>query len=235
MYKLYNDIYEAVNAGIQKALILADDQSEDTSVKFHNKKVSSEFIPAPLKTVNLGLPSGLLWCEYNLGAFPGNKPEDWYGDYYAWGEDEPKTDYSSKTYRFYDIEKNSENFSYDDNIHELKPEDDTVSNVLNKSYKMPSINDFTELRHNTNQTWVKDYNGIKGLNGMLLISDNNGKTLFFPAGGYYSGMSVSDSGRYCDYWLSSVYAHYMYADKNFVDVNKARGHHGFSVRGVCIS
>jgi len=24
----------------------------------------------------------LLWCEYNLDAFPGSISEDWYGDYY---------------------------------------------------------------------------------------------------------------------------------------------------------
>ena len=41
---------------------------------------------APLpEAVDLGLPSGLEWASFNLGA---SKPEE-YGDYYAWGETKP--------------------------------------------------------------------------------------------------------------------------------------------------
>jgi len=36
--------------------------------------------------VDLGLPSGTLWATCNVGA---NSPEE-YGDYFAWGETEPK-------------------------------------------------------------------------------------------------------------------------------------------------
>lgn len=39
--------------------------------------------------VDLGLPSGTLWATCNVGA---SRPEE-YGDYFAWGETEPKTDY----------------------------------------------------------------------------------------------------------------------------------------------
>ena len=39
--------------------------------------------------VNLGLPSGLKWASCNVGA---TTPEG-YGNYYAWGETETKTDY----------------------------------------------------------------------------------------------------------------------------------------------
>ena len=40
--------------------------------------------------VDLGLPSGTLWATTNIGA---NAPEQ-YGDYFAWGETEPKDTYS---------------------------------------------------------------------------------------------------------------------------------------------
>ena len=40
--------------------------------------------------VDLGLPSGIKWAKRNLGA---SKPSD-YGDYYAWGETEPKAEYT---------------------------------------------------------------------------------------------------------------------------------------------
>ena len=41
-------------------------------------------------------PNGLKWATCNLGA---ENPED-YGDYFAWGETEPKTDYSWSTYKW---------------------------------------------------------------------------------------------------------------------------------------
>ena len=44
--------------------------------------------------VDLGL--SVKWATCNVGA---EKPED-YGDYFAWGETEPKTDYSWSTYKF---------------------------------------------------------------------------------------------------------------------------------------
>jgi len=43
MNKLYNKIYEAINAGIQKALIINDTQDDDVSVNFSHKKISAEF------------------------------------------------------------------------------------------------------------------------------------------------------------------------------------------------
>lgn len=47
--------------------------------------------------VDLGLPSGLKWAACNLGA---NSPEQ-PGDYYAWGETEPKEDYGTDTYKYF--------------------------------------------------------------------------------------------------------------------------------------
>ena len=48
--------------------------------------------------VDLGLPSGLKWATCNVGA---NSPEE-YGDYFAWGETEPKTTYNWDSYKYYD-------------------------------------------------------------------------------------------------------------------------------------
>ena len=46
--------------------------------------------------VDLGLPSGTLWANCNVGA---ETPEG-YGDYFAWGETEPKTTYDWSTYKY---------------------------------------------------------------------------------------------------------------------------------------
>ena len=43
--------------------------------------------------IDLGLPSGTLWCKYNVGVTNPNRlntAKDWYGNYYAWGEVYPK-------------------------------------------------------------------------------------------------------------------------------------------------
>ena len=44
------------------------------------------------KFVDLGLPSGLKWAAYNVGA---QSPEE-YGDYFAWGEVNPKSAYTEE-------------------------------------------------------------------------------------------------------------------------------------------
>ena len=54
-------------------------------------------MPAEHEYVDLGLPSGLLWATCNVGA---DAPED-YGDYFAWGETEPKGTYYWNTYQHY--------------------------------------------------------------------------------------------------------------------------------------
>jgi len=100
MNNLYNKIYEAIDNGIQKALIITDNQSSDSSVRFHNKEISTDFILYDHRTVDMGKAG--IWCEYNLGAIPGNKASDWYGDYYAWGETEVKDNYSWETYEHCD-------------------------------------------------------------------------------------------------------------------------------------
>ena len=48
--------------------------------------------------VDLGLPSGTKWATMNVGS---ESPED-YGDYFAWGETEPKSSYTLENYKWYD-------------------------------------------------------------------------------------------------------------------------------------
>ena len=93
------------------------------------------------EVVDLGLPSGTLWCKYNLDVDPNqlSEPEDWYGDYYAWGELEAnKSIYDWNHYEHgygpYDLYKyvNNKEYAADDNnnkvdnLTELLPEDDVA-------------------------------------------------------------------------------------------------------------
>ena len=58
-----------------------------------NDNKASSFAENVLGLVNLGLPSGLLWCDCNLGA----NTETEYSDYYAWGELTTKNEYTKDT------------------------------------------------------------------------------------------------------------------------------------------
>ena len=91
--KNYNKILEAINRGIYLALDDYEDNEPNSSLSQHNDVIDSEDVITQKyvlmkEVVDLGLPSGTLWCKYNLDVDPNqlNKTEDWYGKYYAWGE-----------------------------------------------------------------------------------------------------------------------------------------------------
>ena len=91
--------------------------------------------------VDLGLTSGTLWATCNVGA---TAPED-YGDYFAWGETEPKEDYSWSTYKWcngsYKTQTkyctNSKYGTVDDKT-ELEPEDDAAFVNWGSTWRMPT-------------------------------------------------------------------------------------------------
>lgn len=137
--------------------------------------------------IDFGLPSGLLWAQYNLGVDPTDldSPEDWYGDYYAWGELETKTYYdwtdpndATQNYKYangadnkltkYCNKSEYGNEGYTDELTQLVPEDD-VAAVINSAWRMPTQADFAELLAGTTNSWVKNYNNIEGLHGRLFI------------------------------------------------------------------
>ena len=81
----------------------------------------------PVEWVDLGLPSGTLWASCNIGA---NNPED-YGDFFAWGETEQKSDYTWSTYFDYDESSHrSTKYCNDGGLTELLPEDDAASTTV---------------------------------------------------------------------------------------------------------
>jgi len=69
-----------------------------------------------------------IWCEYNLGAFPGNKVSEWYGNYYAWGEAEVKDEYSWETYDYCNGTKDTiMKYNKTDGLIRLDPNDDVIT------------------------------------------------------------------------------------------------------------
>ena len=136
------------------------------------------------KAIDLGLPSGTLWAEWNLGS---TKPEG-YGEYFAWGEtsgtNEGKRKYAWSTYRLCDggnpeLISKYRNFFDETN---LEPEDDAATMNWGKEWHIPSSNQFYELMKNC--LWKPLVrNGVKGY---LISSKSNSNSIFLLTSGIAS-------------------------------------------------
>jgi len=172
--------------------------------------------------VDLGLPSGTLWATCNVGA---DSPEE-FGEYFAWGETEPKYDYlwdnykhckgSETTLTKYCWYSSNGYNGFTDNKTELDPEDDAATVNWGSRWQMPSQQQMEELMLGgyVGITWTTQ----NGINGMLFTSYSNGKSIFLPAGGFRSSYGVSNGGSHNgspdgvsgnvnfagDYWSRSI-------------------------------
>ncbi|MBO4549441.1 MAG: hypothetical protein J5733_01810 [Bacteroidaceae bacterium] len=145
------------------------------------------------KYVELGLPSGTLWATCNIGA---DSPEE-YGDYFAWGETEPKSEYSWNTY-FYteDGGKTIKKYNLDGDPF-LLPEDDAATANWGSDWQMPTSKQFYELRYNTTTTWTTQ-NGVNGVR----FTGTNGNSIFLPAAGSYDSDGLNFEGMFGTCWTS---------------------------------
>lgn len=156
--------------------------------------------PEFVEAVDLGL--SVKWASCNVGA---TKPEE-YGDYFAWGETSPKTNYDWSTYKYCDgrsstINKYCNNSQYgivDDKII-LELTDDAAHVNWSGRWRMPTAAEQAELVNNCTWTWTKQ-NGVEGYE----VTGKNGNSIFLPLTGFRENTgSVNDcvSGGY---WSSSL-------------------------------
>jgi hypothetical protein len=175
-------------AGTAYAYTLTEGEKFDASITYN--------------AVDLGLPSGTLWADRNVGAAT---PEA-YGDYFAWGETEPKDYYYWDSYKWY-------NGSYDtltkyctyssegtlDNKRTLDLEDDAAYVNMGSEWRMPTTDEQYELLHNC--TWTRTtQNGVNGYK----VTGDNGNSIFLPAAGYRCDGDLGNVGSCGDYWSSSL-------------------------------
>ena len=131
--------------------------------------------------VDLGLPSGLKWSTCNVGA---SSPSD-FGEYYAWGEIQPKSNYSQSNYMYHDTQ--------------LKNIFDAVRLLWHGKWRMPTTGEVDELQKNCKWTQAI-LNGHHG----VFITGRNGNSIFLPAAGVFVDKEkklVETEGRY---WTSSA-------------------------------
>ena len=178
--------------------------------------------------VDLGLPSGLLWATCNIGA---ETPED-YGDYFAWGETQPKSDYSWSTYQYGDGSTFTK-YTGSDGLTTLLPEDDAATANWGSGWRMPTQAEWQELLNYTTHIWTTQ-NGVTG----RLFTATNGNSLFLPAAGYRYGTSLNNAGTGGHYWSSSlitvspIYAWSLDINSVNCGMNDCYRVNGFTVRPV---
>ena len=189
--------------------------------------------------VDLGLPSGTLWATCNIGA---DSPEE-YGDYFSWGETEPKAYYYWDSYKWCNgtyTELTKYNTQSDhgpiDNKTELDLEDDAAYVNWGTSWRIPSKEQVQELFDNCSNVWTTQ-NGVNG----RLFTGPNGKTMFIPAAGFRYSTDHYEKGTSAQYWSRRInsttphwtYCLYFHSDSYYV-ASKGRSL-GLPVRPVRVS
>lgn len=150
--------------------------------------------PAESKAIDLGLPSGLKWAQANLGAKKETDP----GLYYMWGDTEGHKKDSG--YEFKEENYNSKGLNAIST--NLTLAQDAANVRLGGSWRMPTQEEFLELRDNTNVTWTT----INGVAGYTFANKTDAsKYIFMPAAGYYGwSSSIKNWNRLGYYWSSSL-------------------------------
>lgn len=167
--------------------------------------------------VDLGLPSGLKWATYNVGASTRSD----YGDYFAWGEVKQKSShYDWDTYKWCEgtdrtLTKYITNPTFDlgsigtygkenDSLTILLPQDDAATQNWGEHWRMPTKEEVSELIENCTWVWTKNYEGTR-VAGKIGTSKRNGAVIFFPASGWlWIDDEVEYVNSYDEYWTSEV-------------------------------
>lgn len=147
--------------------------------------------------IDLGLPSGTLWAEMNIGA--NDKTE--HGLYFAFGDTkdhDSSYEFRESNYLWFDDAGDLLKYYSKDGLTELYPEDDAARQILGGSWMVPSKEQFLELLDERNCT--RKYVETDGYAGQLFTSVRNGNQLFLPVGGMISCGHEYGLRTNGDYW-----------------------------------
>ena len=158
--------------------------------------------------VDLGL--SVKWATCNVGA---TSPED-YGDYFAWGETETKSEYTegnSATYGLSISELQSQ--GYIDSDGNLNPQYDAATANWGGDWRMPTYSEQEELLNNCTWTWTtRNFHGFRSLitmnqNGVkgYKVTGPNGNSIFLPAAGDRLESWLGNAGSGGSYGSSTLY------------------------------
>ena len=136
--------------------------------------------------IDMGLPSGLLWASFNLGA---SKPEE-YGYYYSWGEIEPKDYYEWDNYKW-GTDNSITKYCDNDGMISLLLEDDAARSNLSGEWRLPTTEECKELMDPANCSM--EFTSINGVYVYVFTSKTTKNKLVFPKAGVM-GIGLGDAG-----------------------------------------
>ena len=149
--------------------------------------------------VDLGLPSGTLWATENI------KDADGKDLYFAWGETRGYTKEQVEKHGWYKIlRRELKKYNKTDGLIVLEPKDDAAIVNWGEGWKMPTPEQFNELRAKTNHEWT-EIDGVWGIKFTSTIEGYTDKFLFFPATGFAWSGEVIDFNTVVQYWANSVF------------------------------
>jgi hypothetical protein len=223
--KLYGNAFPMGKVHNNTILVMHYDGTQ-----FNVIAIQSQTASAVSGAVDLALPSGLLWCEHNVGA--ATPYED--GLYFSWGNVEGHTgtdgyDFGTSNDGPY---ANTPGAALTGNIPTNNTYDAARHN-MGAPWRMPTVGEFQELNANCDSEWTDE----DGVTGRRFTSRINGNSIFFPASGVRYGTGLSYRGSRGLYWSASLYSAAYGYDLYFYsgDVDPADSGYrfrGFSVRAV---
>lgn len=194
--------------------------------------------------VDLGLPSGTLWLDRNLGA---QNIYD-FGLYFSWAEIQSKTYFAWDNYKYY-VKNHAYNYDegvvvtkyncYKDQVPffdgkmNVENVDDIVCHFIGTGYSIPTFNQMKELIDVCNMETI-DLRGAK----CMVFTGPNGRKLYLPFAGYKDKDKIMNR---CNlYWTSSLHSASEFAwalsfTKNEWCLHKMSRFYGIPVRGVKVS
>ena len=234
-----------------------DDPGNQTSIKYGVDGKT----PLP-EAVDIGLVVNgktVKWASFNLGA----SKEYEYGNYYAWGETEPKAEYSNENYKhanggltkltaycpedWASLWDSSIKQDGPDGELQLLPSDDAAHVHLGGAWRLPTEDEFHALSDLKNDTenyvwekWAVVNAGGKEVYGLRITRKSTGNSIFFPAAGFKNYTQTGDlAGIEGNYWASNLNSSYpivaadLYFDSNDSYPDGAQRNCGLPIRPVC--
>jgi len=197
--------------------------------------------------VDLGL--SVKWATCNIGA---TVPEG-YGDYFAWGETQPKEEYTWSTYKHCNgSNKTLTKYCFDsnsgtvDNKTVLDKSDDAAHVLWGGKWRIPTHKEIEELFNKCSWTWT-EINGVGGYRVTSKVEGFTDRSIFLPAANGRASTRIGDINKTGRYWSSSVGSesdalmawtiYFVDNDPQTIDedvsVTLSSRHNGQSIRPVC--
>ena len=194
VYKVENTLSEVIASGAFDVATLAN--NGDT-----------------IRMVDLGLPSGTLWADRNVGS---NSPAGT-GDFFSWGELETKSEYSWSTYMNGEMADKPDCGTAKDPVYVAHgserdisgTEFDAVEVKWGDGFEMPDSTQIAELLNSTYTTWTwtsqknKAGTSIYGYRVTSKVAGYTSNSIFIPAVGVINGTTHEGENSLGNYWTST--------------------------------